>query len=103
MQYTTCYLPHKTLKSNYTGNSTKSLIVSVEASLKKLKTSYIDVLYLHWWDYTTSVEEVMRALNTLADQGKILYLGVSDTPAWIVSKGGLHSPVQGQVPKLMKW
>ena len=44
------------------------------------------MLYLHWWDFTTSVPEVMKSLNTLADQGKILYLGVSDTPAWIVSK-----------------
>lgn len=51
------------------------MVMSVDASLKKLKTSYIDVLYVHWWDYTTPVEEVMRSLNTLADQGKILYLG----------------------------
>lgn len=51
------------------------MVMSVEASLKKLRTSYIDVLYVHWWDYTTPVEEVMRSLNTLADQGKILYLG----------------------------
>lgn len=76
----------KALQSNYTGNNTKSLHVSLEASLKKLKTSYIDVLYVHWWDWTAGVEEVMKALNTAADQGKILYLGVSDTPAWIVSK-----------------
>lgn len=95
VQYTSSYLPSATLKSNYTSNSTKSLITSVEASLKKLKTSYIDILYLHWWDHTTSVEEVMKALNTLADQGKILYLGVSDTPAWVVAKG--------KVPDLMRW
>ncbi|OQO09604.1 hypothetical protein B0A48_05006 [Cryoendolithus antarcticus] len=73
-------------KSNYTGNNIKSMRSSVEASLKLLKTAYIDVLYVHWWDYTTSIEEIMRGLNTLADQGKILYLGVSDTPAWIVAK-----------------
>ncbi|KAK4494125.1 hypothetical protein PRZ48_014423 [Zasmidium cellare] len=76
----------KAIQSNYTGNNTKSMVMSVEASLRKLKTSYIDVLYVHWWDYTTPVEEIMKSLNTLADQGKILYLGVSDTPAWIVSK-----------------
>lgn len=52
----------------------------VEDSLKKLKTSYIDILYVHWWDYSTSVEEVMHALNDLVKSGKVMYLGVSDTP-----------------------
>lgn len=73
-------------QSNYSGNSTKSMFVSLEASLKKLRTSYVDILYLHWWDWSTSIPEIMKSLNTLADQGKVLYLGVSDTPAWIVSK-----------------
>ena len=58
----------------YNGNSAKSLHVSVEQSLKKLRTSYIDLLYLHWWDWDTSVEEVMRSLHTLVLQGKVLYL-----------------------------
>lgn len=70
----------KALQSNYTGNNAKSLHVSLEASLKKLKTSYIDVLYVHWWDWTASIPEVMKALNTAADQGKILYLG---KPFWL--------------------
>jgi aryl-alcohol dehydrogenase-like predicted oxidoreductase len=52
----------------------------VSDSLKKLRTSYIDLLYVHWWDYTTSVEEVMLALNDLVREGKVMYLGVSDTP-----------------------
>ena len=60
--------------------------VSVEQSLKKLKTSYIDILYLHWWEYTTSCEEVMQGLNDLVRSGKVLYLGVSDTPAYIVTR-----------------
>jgi aryl-alcohol dehydrogenase-like predicted oxidoreductase len=46
----------------------------VEASLKKLRTSYIDILYVHWWDYATSVEEVVDSLHTLVLQGKVLYL-----------------------------
>ena len=58
----------------YNGNSAKSLHISVEQSLKKLRTSYIDLLYLHWWDWDTSVEEVMRSLHTLVLQGKVLYL-----------------------------
>ncbi|CAK3930617.1 Hypothetical predicted protein [Lecanosticta acicola] len=66
--------------------TTKSMVLSLEASLKKLQTNYVDVFYVHFWDFTASVEEVMESLNMLADQGKILYLEVSDTPAWIVSK-----------------
>lgn len=48
--------------------------ISVNASLKKLRTDYIDILYVHWWDYVTSVEEVMNSLHTLVNQGKVLYL-----------------------------
>jgi hypothetical protein len=48
--------------------------LSVEASLKKLRTSYIDILYVHWWDWETSVEEVMNGLHVLVQQGKVLYL-----------------------------
>ena len=47
---------------------------SVDASLKKLRTDYIDILYVHWWDYVTGVEEVMNALHGLILQGKVLYL-----------------------------
>jgi aryl-alcohol dehydrogenase-like predicted oxidoreductase len=74
------------MAANYAGNSTKSLRVSLEASLKKLQTDYVDVLYVHWWDFTTSVPELMQSLNALVASGKVLYLGVSDTPAWVVSK-----------------
>jgi aryl-alcohol dehydrogenase-like predicted oxidoreductase len=59
---------------NYSANHAKCLRVSVEASLKKLRTSYIDILYVHWWDWTTSVEEIMNALHNLVVQGKVLYL-----------------------------
>ncbi|RYP38016.1 hypothetical protein DL767_002744 [Monosporascus sp. MG133] len=71
---------------NFTGNGSKSLHVSVEASLKKLQTDYIDLLYVHWWDHSTSIPEVMQSLNQLVASGKVLYLGISDTPAWVVSK-----------------
>lgn len=66
--------------------STKSLRLSLEASLKKLQTDYIDLLYVHWWDFTTSIPELMQSLNAVVNSGKVLYLGVSDTPAWVVSK-----------------
>lgn len=49
-------------------------MISVEGSLKKLKTSYIDILYIHYWDWSTSVEEFMNGLHTLITQGKVLYL-----------------------------
>ncbi|KAH9976309.1 NADP-dependent oxidoreductase domain-containing protein [Lactifluus volemus] len=87
-----------THKVNYSGNHAKSLRVSVEASLKKLRTSYIDILYVHWWDWTTSVEEIMNALHNLVVQGKVLYLGISDTPAWIVSKANQYAKDHGKTP-----
>lgn len=52
----------------------KSMHVSVDASLKKLRTSYIDILYVHWWDFNTSIEEVMNGLDNLVKAGKVLYL-----------------------------
>ncbi|KAJ3813807.1 aryl-alcohol dehydrogenase [NADP+] [Lentinula lateritia] len=83
---------------NYTGNHAKSLHLSVEASLKKLRTSYIDILYLHWWDFDTSVEEVMDSLHNLVASGKVIYLGVSDTPAWIVSQANQYAKDHGKTP-----
>lgn len=93
-------VPHSELpqKTQFVGNNTKSLHLSVAASLKKLRTDYIDILYLHWWDYTTSVEEVMNGLHNLVVQGKVLYLGVSDTPAWVVSKANQYARMAGKTP-----
>ena len=59
---------------NYVGNNTKSMNVSVKHSLKKLRTDYIDILYVHWWDFDTSIEEVMDSLHNLVVSGKVLYL-----------------------------
>ncbi|KAI0278766.1 Aldo/keto reductase [Russula aff. rugulosa BPL654] len=87
-----------TNKVNYSGNHAKSLHISVEASLKKLCTSYIDILYVHWWDWTTSVEEIMNALHNMVAQGKVLYLGISDTPAWVVSKANQYAKDHGKTP-----
>ncbi|KAG1745887.1 NADP-dependent oxidoreductase domain-containing protein [Suillus paluster] len=85
-------------KGAYTGNNIKSMHISVEASLKKLRTSYIDILYVHWWDWDTSVEEVMNGLHVLVQQGKVLYLGISDTPAWVVSKANQYARDRGKSP-----
>jgi aryl-alcohol dehydrogenase-like predicted oxidoreductase len=83
------------IQSNYGGNGTKSLRVSLEASLKKLQTDYVDILYLHWWDFTASIEEIMLSLNDMVRAGKVLYLGISDTPAWIVSKANQYARDHG--------
>ncbi|KAK0481046.1 NADP-dependent oxidoreductase domain-containing protein [Armillaria luteobubalina] len=85
-------------KVNYTGNGNKSLHISVKSSLKKLRTDYIDILYVHWWDYETSIEEVMNSLHNLVVEGKVLYLGVSDTPAWVVSRANMYAQVHGKTP-----
>lgn len=83
---------------NAGGNSRKNMIRSVEASLKRLNTEYIDLLYLHMWDYTTSVGEVMRALDNLVRDGKVNYIGFSDTPAYIVSKANMLADLQSLSP-----
>ena len=86
------------IKANYTGNNAKSLKVSVEASLKKLRTHYIDILYVHWWDFNTSVEEVMNQLHHLVSSGQVLYLGISDTPAWVVATANQYARDHGKTP-----
>ncbi|KAH0831887.1 NADP-dependent oxidoreductase domain-containing protein [Lanmaoa asiatica] len=82
----------------YVGNSVKAMNVSVDSSLRKLRTSYIDILYVHWWDWDTSVEEVMNGLHNLVQQGKVLYLGISDTPAWVVSQANQYARDHGKTP-----
>jgi aryl-alcohol dehydrogenase-like predicted oxidoreductase len=71
--------------ANLGGNSRKSMHRSVENSLQRLKTDYIDLLYLHMWDYFTPVEEVLRGVDDLIRAGKVLYFAFSDTPAWVIS------------------
>jgi aryl-alcohol dehydrogenase-like predicted oxidoreductase len=72
--------------------------MSVRDSLKKLQTDFIDVLYLHWWDYTTSIEEIMDSLHILVEQGKVMYLGISDSPAWVVSAANYYAKAHGKTP-----
>ncbi|KAK5116540.1 hypothetical protein LTR85_009165 [Meristemomyces frigidus] len=86
------------MQSNYTGNSAKSMYVSVRDSLKKLRTEYIDILYVHWWDFATSVEEVMRHLHALVMARQVLYLGASDIPAWVVVKANMFAKANGLTP-----
>ncbi|KAI0330465.1 aryl-alcohol dehydrogenase [Cubamyces sp. BRFM 1775] len=85
-------------KSSYNGNNMKSMHISVEESLKKLRTTYIDILYVHWWDWASSIEEVMNGLHHLVATGKVLYLGISDTPAWVVSRANTYARLTGKTP-----
>ena len=71
---------------NAGGSHSKSLHRAIDASLKRLGTDYIDLYWVHIWDAFTPVEEVIRALDDLVRAGKVLYVGISDTPAWIVSR-----------------
>lgn len=89
-----------TLKDNQTnpnasGNNRKNMMRSVEESLKRLKTDFLDVLYLHIWDDITPIDEVLRGLDDLIRQGKVNYAAISDTPAWVVAKGNTLAELMG--------
>jgi aryl-alcohol dehydrogenase-like predicted oxidoreductase len=71
---------------NAGGNHRKNLVQALEASLRRLRTDFVDLLWLHMWDGMTPVEEVVRALDDLVSSGKVHYVGISDTPAWVVSR-----------------
>lgn len=80
---------------NFGGNHRKNMMRSIEGSLQRLGTDHIDLLYLHMWDAMTPVEEVMRALDDLIRAGKVLYVGISDTPAWVVSQANVLADLRG--------
>lgn len=90
---------------NAGGNQRKNMVQSVERSLRRLGTGYIDMLWLHMWDGLTPLEEVVRAMDDLVRAGKVLYVGFSDTPAWVIAQAvtlaeqrGWARPIAVQVP-----
>src|SRR5580658_8656393 len=83
---------------NAAGNHRKSMMQSVEASLKRLGTDYIDLYWVHAWDQITPVEEVMRGLDDLIRQGKVLYVGISDAPAWWIAQANTLAHLRGWSP-----
>ncbi|KKA22299.1 Aryl-alcohol dehydrogenase Aad14 [Rasamsonia emersonii CBS 393.64] len=100
-KYTTDYKSFELGKGkavNHCGNHRRSLHMSVRDSLAKLQTDWIDILYVHWWDQTTSIEEVMDSLHILVQQGKVLYLGISDSPAWVVAAANTYARAHGKTP-----
>ena len=83
---------------NAAGNSRKNMRASVEASLQRLQTDYLDLLWVHAWDYTTPVEEVMRGLDDLVAAGTVNYVALSDAPAWIASQANTLAALRGWSP-----
>ncbi len=83
---------------NAGGNHRKNMMKSVEASLKRLRTDYIDLYWLHIWDRMTPLEEVMRAFDDLVSQGKILHAGVSDMAGWAVARANTLAEWRGWAP-----
>jgi aryl-alcohol dehydrogenase-like predicted oxidoreductase len=83
---------------NAGGAHRKNLVQSLEASLRRLRTDYVDLLWLHIWDVFTPVEELMRALDDIVASGKALYVGISDTPAWVVAQANTLADLRGWTP-----
>ncbi|MDX2175614.1 MAG: aldo/keto reductase [Candidatus Sumerlaeia bacterium] len=80
------------------GNGRKNIIESLEASLRRLQTDYVDLYWLHMYDGMTPVEEVMRTLDALVRSGKVRHIGFSDTPAWYLAKGQTYAELRGFEP-----
>jgi aryl-alcohol dehydrogenase-like predicted oxidoreductase len=87
-----------TILTNYAGSNRKSLKLSLEQSLKSLRTTYIDILYVHCWDPSCEIEELMRSLDDVVRKGQVLYLGVSNWPAWMVVKANDYARSHGLTP-----
>ncbi|MEU8614509.1 aldo/keto reductase [Actinoplanes sp. NPDC048791] len=83
---------------NAGGNARKNLRASLETSLRRLRTDYLDVFWVHMWDRATPIEETMRALDDAVRAGKILYVGISDAPAWVVARANTLAEWRGWSP-----
>jgi len=83
---------------NACGNHRKNMVQSLEASLKRLGTEYVDLLWVHAWDSLTPVDEIMRGLDDLVRAGKVFYVGISDTPAWRVAQANTVADLRGWSP-----
>ena len=83
---------------NAAGNHRKNMVQALEASLKRLQLDYIDLYWVHIWDQITPVEEVMRGLDDLVRHGKVLYVGISDAPAWWIAQANTLATLRGWSP-----
>jgi aryl-alcohol dehydrogenase-like predicted oxidoreductase len=83
---------------NSGGSHRKNLMQSLDASLARLKTSYVDVYWVHAWDFTVPIDEVMRALDDVVRAGKVLHVGVSNAPAWVIARANTMAEMRGGSP-----
>jgi len=90
--------PPERMDPNEAGTHRKNIVQNVDKSLARLGIDYIDLYYAHFWDFTTPVDEVLRAFEDLIRAGKILHVGLSDVPAWIVSRGQTYHDLRGLPP-----
>ncbi|MFD0517249.1 aldo/keto reductase [Paractinoplanes durhamensis] len=84
--------------ANAGGNARKNLRASLETSLRRLRTDYLDIYWVHVWDSGTPIEETMRALDDAVRSGKVLYVGISDAPAWVIARGQTLAELRGWSP-----
>ena len=94
----TKYTPATSGGLSKSGNSRKNMMRCVEQSLKRLDTDHIDLYWLHIWDGSTPLDEIMRGLDDLVRAGKVLYVAVSDTPAWQISRANMLADLRGWAP-----
>ena len=80
------------------GGNRKSIITACEQSLRRLKTDYIDLYWMHWWDKFTPIEETMATLDSLVKAGKIRYVGFSNTPGWKIAQAQVGATLRNQTP-----
>lgn len=83
---------------NSGGNSRKNLVQALDASLKRMGTDYVDIMYVHVWNFRTPVEEVMRSLDDCVRSGKCHYIAVSDTPGWKIAQANTIATLRGWSP-----
>lgn len=83
---------------NGAGNARKNMRRCLEASLRRMDTDYVDVYWVHVWDFLTPVEEVMRSFDDLVSEGKVLYVGISDAPAWLLARAQTLAELRGSTP-----
>lgn len=94
----TKYTPSNAGDINKAGNSRRNMMRCVEESLHRLGTDHIDLYYVHFWDSTTPLDEIMRGLDDLVRQGKVTYVAISDAPAWQISRANMLADLRGWAP-----
>ncbi|CAG8674619.1 16867_t:CDS:2, partial [Gigaspora margarita] len=97
----TTTMPNVKYNPNAGGNHRKSLVENLNESLKRLGTGYIDLMYVHAWDYTTPIEEVMHSLDDVVRSGKVLYVAISDAPVWVLSGSNMLADLRVGVINLV--